>query len=639
MLVRRAGPPRRQPRVVLAWLIIEVDESKGPPGSEMLEALGAALLVNGRQVDRAVILDPGQRDRLWRIREDGAGLSARPPEGPPTWAGWEDSAVAPERLGGYLRALRALMQRHGIGGVMYGHFGAGCVHIRFDFDLETVGGRAAMAAFVRDAAQVVADHGGTVSGEHGDGRARSELLRLMYSAEILRMFASIKSTFDPDASLNPGIIVAPTPLTNDLIQIVENPRNTMLALHADAGSFSQAVGRCIGVGRCRSHSGGFMCPSFRATGEELDSTRGRARALQELASGTVSAEGWRSNDVRDALDLCLSCKACSVDCPVGVDVATYKAEFTYQHYRRRLRPMSHYSLGWLPLWIRIVGRMARPVNAVLRVPVITRVLRKLGGVTQHRELPAFHDWNDSRVRDSSTPALGTSVVLFRDSFTRGFRPELLGDAVRVLREIGHVPTTTKDVCCGITWISTGQLGIARRVLRRTVEVLDATGDTDIVVLEPSCASTLRTDAIELLDSAAARRVAARVRTMSDLLASAVDEGWRPPRAEGDAGMQIHCHERAVFGAGSARKVADAIGLDVLESEGCCGLAGNFGFERDHYDTSMAVAATSIEGVLEKTPGHATVIADGFSCQTQIDHVAGVTGRSRHLVTMIADLLR
>ncbi|GAA1511691.1 FAD-binding and (Fe-S)-binding domain-containing protein [Nocardioides humi] len=629
-----------------AWLIVEIqdDDAGRDDGHDRLYALASDLRARGRLVDFAVVTDGSERSRLWRVREDGAGLTARPSDGRITWAGWEDAAVAPDRLGSYLRDFCELMGSRQITGVMYGHFGAGCVHVRLDFDLETAEGRRRMAVFVREAATIVASHGGTVSGEHGDGRARSELLPLMYSADALEAFRRFKRAFDPSARLNPGIVVDPVALDRDVLapggRGAAPPGRTVLALHQDGGSFARAVGRCIGVGRCRADAGGFMCPSFRASGEELDSTRGRARVLQEMVDGRVVTDGWRSTEVREALDLCLSCKACSTDCPVGVDIAAYKSEFSHHHYRRRLRPRSHYSLGWLPVWLRLAGMLPAVSNWVLRSRVVGRLMRWAGGVTQRRELPTVHSWRSSRPPSGQRRRAGHGepVVLFRDTFTRAFRPGLVGDALEVLDSTGRVATPAPDLCCGLTWITTGQLGVARRILRRTVRVLDESGDADIVVLEPSCASALRADVPELLASDAARRVAGRVRTLSEVIGQAVESGWVPPALDGEALLQTHCHEHATFGSGTSRAVAQALGLRVEQVEGCCGLAGNFGFEASHYDTSMAVAEQGLGPRLRAMSRGSAVIADGFSCGTQIDHVLGQSGRASHIATVVARAL-
>ncbi|MCP2245999.1 FAD-binding and (Fe-S)-binding domain-containing protein [Lentzea aerocolonigenes] len=610
-----------------AWLYVELDGDDSGEVAVRAGQLLDTLKARGRMLDGRVVDSEAQRRSLWRVREDGAGLAARLVDGGESWPGWEDAAVAPENLAGYLRDFRALLAAHRLTGVLYGHFGAGCVHVRIDFDLGSEEGREATRRFLREAAEVVVRHGGTLSGEHGDGRARSELLEVMYSREVIAAFEAFKRAFDPDGLLNPGVIVAPSAVDADLALDVPQPQGRP-TLFTFEGGFEGAVRRCVGVGRCRSGSGGVMCPSYRATGEENHSTRGRARMLQEMLRGDVVRDGWRSTEVRDALDLCLSCKACSTDCPTGVDMATYKAEFLHQHYRGRIRPRSHYSLGWLPATSKLAGYVARPLNAVLRGP-LGKVAAWLGGVTRHRAIPPFAS------RRALKSVLRTAVdrpaaVLFVDSFTRAFRPQVAGAASRVLDAAGLPCTPSSGLCCGLTWVSTGQLSVARRVMARTVTRLDRGPDRDlpIVVAEPSCAAALKRDVPELLGTDAARRVAARVHTLTSALTDLSTSDWQPGVPDSVV-LQTHCHEYATFGG--PRDLLRKLGVrTVTEAEGCCGLAGNFGFEEQHYDTSMAVAGLSLRPRLEENPD-AVVVADGFSCATQVDHLGA---RAVHLAELL-----
>ncbi|MGI5373351.1 FAD-binding and (Fe-S)-binding domain-containing protein [Streptomyces sp. CA-251387] len=623
-----------------AWLYVELDgddqDAVGARAAELLDVLKA----RGRMTGGRVVRSPAERRALWRVREDGAGLAARLVDGGESWPGWEDAAVAPENLAAYLRDFRKLLAGHHLTGVLYGHFGAGCVHVRIDFDLATADGRESARRFLSEAAALVVGHGGTLSGEHGDGRARSELLEVMYSHRLIRAFAAFKEIFDPEGLLNPGVIVAPARLDADLWLHTPDvlPVETLFSFPHDEDGFAGAVRRCVGVGRCRSEAGGVMCPSYRATGEENDSTRGRSRLLQEMVRGELVEDGWRSTEVRDALDLCLSCKACSSDCPVGVDMATYKSEFLHHHYKGRLRPRSHYSLGWLPLTSALVGYVARPVNALLRGPV-GKLLARLGGVTTKRRIPAFASRHAlRRALRSSRTSEPAKTVLFVDSFTRAFRPEVAGSASRVLAGAG-IPCTTEDgLCCGLTWVSTGQLSIARRIMARTVARLDNGDDRPIVVAEPSCAAALKRDVPELLGTDAAQRVAARVHTLTGALTDLAAAGWTPPELPDKVVLQTHCHEYATFKGRHPRDLLGRLGVTkVDEAEGCCGLAGNFGFEAQHYDTSMAVADLALkprlDGIGQDTP--TVVVADGFSCATQIDHLAGDRGiRALHLAELL-----
>ncbi|MFE8961367.1 FAD-binding and (Fe-S)-binding domain-containing protein [Streptomyces iakyrus] len=618
-----------------AWLYVELEgddqAAVNARAAELLEVLAA----QGRMTGGRVVESPAERRSLWRVREDGAGLAARLVDGGESWPGWEDAAVAPENLAAYLRDFRKLLASHELTGVLYGHFGAGCVHVRIDFDPATETGRTVMRRFLTEAAALVVEHGGTLSGEHGDGRARSELLQVMYSHRMIAAFAAFKKVFDPEGLLNPGVIVDPAPLDADLALRELPLLETSFGFPHDEDGFAGAVRRCVGVGRCRSDAGGVMCPSYRATGEENDSTRGRARMLQEMVRGEAIEDGWRSTEVKDALDLCLSCKACSSDCPVGVDMATYKAEFLHQHYKGRLRPRSHYSLGWLPRTSALAGYVARPVNALLRGP-LGKLLARAGGVTTKRRIPAFASRRALRkTLRTAKAAEPAKAVLFVDSFTRAFRPEIAGAAGRVLADAG-VPCTPQDgLCCGLTWVSTGQLNTARKIMARTVAALDNGDDRPIIVAEPSCAAALKRDVPELLGTEAARRVADRVHTFTGALTDLADEDWSPPPLPENVVLQTHCHEYATF---KGRRPADLLrrlgvrGVD--EAEGCCGLAGNFGFEAQHYDTSIAVADLALKPRLDRLDGR-PVIADGFSCATQIDHLAGDQDiRALHLAELL-----
>ncbi len=635
------------------WLFAETAGSTGE------EAVAAArkLVADGACLDSAVITGP-QAAALWRIREDGAGLGGRTPAGAPAWPGWEDSAVPPASLGAYLREFESLMAAHGVDGLLYGHFGDGCLHVRIDFPLRDR--PQVLRSFTEEAAKLAASYGGSASGEHGDGRARGELLPLMYSAEAIGLMRGVKRLFDPAGLLNPGVIVDPAPLDADLRVPVARPlrRGLGFAYPHDAGDFTAAVHRCTGVGKCRADttgSGGVMCPSYLATRDEKDSTRGRARVLQELANGSL-VSGWDAPAVAEALDLCLSCKGCSADCPAGVDMATYKAEALYQRYRRRLRPASHYSLGWLPRFAGLTARsawLARLANASLGVPALSALVKRLGGIDRRRDLPrfapqSFRQWWEARAATppSGAPAVGVPasgvtgarkpVLLWVDTFTNAFAPAVGQAAVRVLEAAGYeVRVTGKQVCCGLTWISTGQLDGARRQLRKTMRALRPALDAGIPVvgLEPSCTAALRSDAAELLpgDKHAAA-LAGAVKTLAELLTAT--DGWTPPDLSDVTGVaQPHCHQHAVLGwTADAALLRDA-GATIDPVGGCCGLAGNFGVERGHYDVSVAVAETALLPAVRAAGTDATVLADGFSCRTQLDQLAGVPGT--HLAELLA----
>lgn len=629
------------------WLFAEV------PGATLAEAqaAAAALVRDAGALGSRVVEDAAEARALFRVREDGSGLVTRG-HGARAHAGWEDAAVPPERLGTYLRGFEQLLAAAGLEGVPYGHFGDGCVHVRITFPLGRPGGREVFRDFVTSAAELVTAHGGSLSGEHGDGRARSELLSVMYDADVLAAFAAFKALLDPGDVMNPGVIVQPRPFDADLR--AERP----VLLHADGGfptlageGFAAEVSTCIGVGRCRTHEladGTVMCPSFAATGDEKDSTRGRARVLQEMASGGLVTGGWSSPEVEEALDLCMSCKGCASDCPTGVDISTYRAQVLHQRYRGRLRPLTHYTLGRLPQWTRFASRAPRIAARVTSWRWLGPVLTRLGGMDPRRSIPRFapqtlRGWFATR-RDSSQRDPGGAprerIILFVDTFTDAFRPEVGRAAVRVLEDAGFDVELSPPGCCAITWLSTGQLDTAARMLRATVDGLDAaaSGGARIVGLEPSCTAVLRSDARALLgeDDAAAARVAAATRTLAEVLASR-RPAWEPPRLDGlRAVVQPHCHQHAILGDRADRALLAACGVDAVVVGGCCGLAGDFGVTKGHYDVSVAVAETQLlPAVRALDAGRATsttVLTDGFSCQLQLAELAG--RRGEHLAELI-----
>ena len=609
----------------------------------------------------AYLEDPRVEDELWDVREASLGATAYPPHMRITHEGWEDAAVPPDRLSAYLHDFSALLRRFNYESAsLYGHFGQGCVHTRIPFDLGTDEGVATYRAFVEKAAELVVRYGGSLSGEHGDGQSRGELLPKMFSPPLIRAFGEFKAIFDPDDKMNPGKVVHPRRL-DDNLTLLNWPHSeppTHFNYPEDGFQFSRAAGRCVGTGKCRGDEGGQMCPSYRVTREEEDSTRGRARLLMEMVRGEVVTDGWRSEEVRDALDLCLACKGCRKECPVEVDMATYKAEFLSHHYAGRLRPAAHYSMGWLPLISRLVTAVpgvAGPLNAALRVPVIASAAKRGGGIAPEREIPAFATetftkWFRKRGhRDGG----GRQVVLWPDSFSNYFHPEVAKSAVRVLESAGFtVSVPSRPVCCGLTWITTGQLGTASRLLRRTIETLlpDLRNEVPVVVLEPSCAAVFRSDAGELLGTDYARLLADRTKTLAELLTEA---GWPGPSGDPSGGAaagldgsatphkavaQVHCHQHAILGFDADKELLRKCGVDleVLDS-GCCGLAGDFGFQRGHYEVSAALAERGLWPAARDADDGTVILADGFSCRTQLA-AAKTSTEGLHLAQLL-DRLR
>ncbi len=628
-----------------AWLFVEVG------GADAAEAGAAAARIRRHAesatgaTGTAVVTDPAGQRVLWRLREDASGTATRMPDGSEAWPGWEDCAVPPARLGDYLRAFRGLLTEHGLRGQPYGHFGDGCIHVRIDFDLDTAPGTARFRGFSEDLAALVVAHGGSLSGEHGDGLARSELLSTMYGSRMTALFDAFKDLWDPDGALNPGVIARPAPLDADLrfTPLPSRPVDVTFGYPHDGGDFRAAVRRCVGVAKCRttepSAGGGVMCPSFRATGDEKHSTRGRARLLHEMLAGDLVTGGWRSPEVRDALDLCLSCKGCRTDCPVGVDMATYKAEFLHHHYAGRLRPAAHYTMGMLPASLRAAAALRLPgvVNALTSLPPLASAAKRLGGLAPERALPSlapepFTRWWRRRGGPRGT---GRTVVLWPDTFTTYLRPQAGRAAVRVLEDAGlRVVVPPGPVCCGLTYVSTGQLDRARRVMNRTLRIMRTAIDagTPVVGLEPSCTAALRTDLPELLGTRAADGLAGSVRTFAQALEEYAPD-WTPPRLDRPVTGQTHCHQHAVLGDEAEQRLRDAAGLTGTLVGGCCGLAGNFGFEPGHHEVSTACAEEQLlPAVRSAAPGTA-VLADGYSCHTQLAQLAGAD--AVHLAELLA----
>ncbi|MEV0372294.1 FAD-binding and (Fe-S)-binding domain-containing protein [Streptomyces sp. NPDC050636] len=656
-----------------AWLFVEMGGASRAEATARAEALCRAAAADGT-TGHTVVADPAGQRALWRVREDASGTATRMPDGSEAWPGWEDCAVPPSRLGPYLRDFRALLGQHGLRGTPYGHFGDGCIHIRIDFDLLTPPGIRRFRQFSYDLGELVVSYGGSLSGEHGDGQARAELLPKMYGPELVGLFNRFKDLWDPSAGLNPGMLVRPARLDENLRFDVlpKRPVPVEFGYPHDDGDFSAAVRRCVGVAKCRnaeigSGSSDVMCPSFRATGEEQHSTRGRARLLHEMLAGEVITDGWRSPEVRDALDLCLSCKGCRSDCPVGVDMATYKAEFLHHHYAGRVRPASHYSMGRLPQWLHTAAPAALVLNGLARTP-LAGLGKRLAGIAPERPIPPLAMESFTRWwwrRQAQAPVGGgrhpRTVVLWPDTFTNYLSPSVGRAAVRVLEDAGLrplLPPTTPlrpttggalpqprlprlhrpPLCCGLTYVSTGQLDQARKVMRRTVEVLSPLlrDGRPLVVLEPSCAAALRTDLPELLSGdPRAARLAASVRTFAQVLEERAPD-WQPPRINRPAVGQTHCHQHAVLGDGAERRLRERAGLKGELTGGCCGLAGNFGFEQGHYDVSVACAEDQLLPAVRESSPEAEVLADGFSCRTQLEQLGDRPGR--HLAEVLAEAL-
>ncbi|GAB3624013.1 FAD-binding and (Fe-S)-binding domain-containing protein [Mariniluteicoccus endophyticus] len=601
------------------WMLVELVDDDPVRLRERAEAL----LADANPLEGRVVEDATEATALWKIREDGAGLAGVSLERP-AYGGWEDAAVPPEKLGAYLRDFDALLKKHDLHGLPYGHFGDGCVHCRIDFPLDREGGAQAYRAFVEEAAELVAGYGGSMSGEHGDGRARSALLPKMYSAEALGLMAKVKAIFDPANLLNPGVLVDPRPVEADL----RVPQIRTKPLFKKDPLFVEAVHQCSGVGKCLADTtagGGVMCPSYQATGNEKDSTRGRSRVLQEMVNGDI-VKGWDSPEVLEALDLCLSCKGCYRDCPTGIDMAAYKSEALDHAYAGKVRPRSHYALGMLPRWGRLISKLkvGPLVNLAGVVPGVRNVMKWTAGVDQRRSLPRFAAGRNSAKVDVPATS-GKPVVVWVDSFSDCFEHEGLHAIIDVLVAAGFAPRfLDRQACCGLTWISTGQREGARRQLRQAVGVLHplVAEGIPVVGVEPSCLAVWRTDALELLpDDERVREVAQGVFTLAEVLTHA-DEVPLPDLTGRTVVAQPHCHHASVLGWKTDEALLKKTGAKVVTVGGCCGLAGNFGVEEGHYEVSVAVAEHDLLPAVRAAGPDAIVLADGFSCRIQLEQLEG-----------------
>jgi FAD/FMN-containing dehydrogenase/Fe-S oxidoreductase len=615
-----------------AWLLVEF----GGDSAEEANEKGKAMLSAIEKGDRAgphlgskLYEDAKEIEQIWEIREGGVGNS-KVPGVHPGWPSWEDAAVPPARTGEYLRDLDALCEKHGRRiSAFFGHVGHGCVHTRIDWDFLTPEGVANYRAFMEDAAELVGGkYGGSLSGEHGDGQARAELLDRMFGPELLEAFAEFKAIFDPDGMMNPGKVVDPYPLDTNL-RMGPDYRTRHFDTHFrfpdDSGSIGDAAERCFGVGACRDQSG-TMCPSYQVTLEEKHSTRGRARLLYEMMRSDSLQGGWRNEEVKEALDLCLACKGCKHECPVRVDMATYKAEFLSHYWKGRLRPRQAYALGLIPWEAKIGSRFPRLANLVLRREPLGRLSRRAAGIAEERKPPAFasrtfKSWFGAH---GPQPAKGRRVLLWGDTFNNHFHPEVAIAAVEVLEGAGfEVAVPMAPLCCGRPLYDYGMLKLAKRQLRQILAALapEIEAGTPLIALEPSCGAVFRDELIELFpDDPQAKRLSRMTCSLGEFLAREADEiEW--PRLEGKALVHLHCHQKATSDTDCDAEVLKRLGLEaeILDS-GCCGLAGSFGYEAgEKYQVSVKAAERVLMPALREADPGTMVISDGFSCRSQIEH--------------------
>jgi FAD/FMN-containing dehydrogenase/Fe-S oxidoreductase len=611
-----------------AWVMIEFG-GDSPEGARLqAQALADFCAAKPEAPSVWLITDAVTQERIWSIRETGASATtlALDPREPDPAVGWEDAAVDPMRLGDYLREFQALVARYGYKTSLFGHLGDGCIHARITFDLKSASGIAAWKSFLREAAELVVRYGGSLSGEHGDGQAKAEFLPVMYGRELMEAFREFKRIWDPLGRMNPGkVIDAPRAEENLRLGPGYRPRDpvTHFHFHSPEGSgYTRAIEHCVGMGKCRSEQGGLMCPSFRATREELHSTRGRARLLSEMLRGDLIVDGWQSAAVREALELCLACKGCRSECPTHTDMASYKAEFLAHHFFGRMRPRQAYSMGLVQRWASVATLAPRLVNLLTHTPGLSSIAKLVAGMAQAREVPRLARRNFRRWfrRRGPSAGQGPTVILWPDTFNTYFHPESAAAAVEVLEAAGfHVRIPRERLCCGRPLYDFGMLDLARRQLRRIMNCLDSEIRTaaPVVVLEPACASVFRDELLKLFpDDPRAQRLSRQTHLFGDFLAN--HTGWQPPQLGGTAIVHGHCHQKALFGMTGDLALLARLGVDAkLLDAGCCGMAGAFGFDPRHYELSLKIGELGLLPEVRRAAADTMVVACGYSCREQI----------------------
>ena len=592
--------------------------------------------------------DRQQIKRVWEVRESALGVTSHVPGEPLNWEGWEDSAVAPEKLGAYLRDLRKMMAAYGYKGSLYGHFGHGCVHTRINFDLQSKEGIAKFRKFMEEAADLVVSYGGSISGEHGDGQSRAELLPKMFGPELVQAFREFKSAWDPEWKMNPGKLVEPYKLDQNLrlgADYAPWQPKTNFQFAADHGSLAEATLRCVGVGKCRREEGGLMCPSYRATREEEHSTRGRAHLLWEMTRGQgrsdgIIRDGWRSEEVKQSLDLCLACKGCKSECPVGVDLATYKSEFLSHYYQGRMRPRSAYAFGNIDLWARAASHAPGLANLFTQLPFLRDISKLAAGIPAQRAIPkfapeTFKTWFHRR-QGGPGRTDATTVLLWPDTFNNYFHPATAKAAVEVLEAAGFRVTVPKPhLCCGRPLYDHGMLDRAKSLLLQILNELspEIEAGVPIVGLEPSCVAVFRDELVNLFPhDERAQALSRQTFLLSEFLESRA-KNFALPHLNRKAILHGHCHQKSLMKMTTEEAVLTRLGVDFQSpAPGCCGMAGSFGFERDKYDISIAIGELELMPAVRQAPSDWLIIADGFSCREQI--AQGSARRALHLAEVL-----
>jgi len=633
-----------------AWLMVEFGaDTRG-------EAVQKASFLQG-SLGGNLVEEKSLMNRLWAIRETGASATAlklKAHEGPDPVVGWEDAAVDPLRLGDYLREFQALVDRSGYRTSLYGHFGDGCIHARINFELRTAKGLAQWRSFLTEASQLVVAYGGSLSGEHGDGQGRAEFLPIMYGPELMAAFREFKRIWDPQGKMNPGKLVD---ALGEVYRVDEHLRQgpaykpvtlatRMTFLSSEGDGFTRATERCIGMGKCRAAEGGTMCPSYRATGEERYSTRGRARLLGEMLRGEVITEGWRSEDVKEALDMCLACKGCRSDCPTHTDMASYKAEFLSHYYELRSRPVQAHSMGRIGEWAPLAMRAPNFVNAMTGLPGFSNALKRIAGIAPERPLPRFaersfcaqFDALQRKRRDPERPGgvrRGDPVLLFPDTFTNYFRPQSALAAARVLEAAGaRVELPKERLCCGRPYYDYGMLDEARVGLEKILASLapQIESGVPVVVLEPGCHSVFKDELLKLFpDNPHAAKLSRQVVSLGELLQA---RNWKPRAIGGSALLHGHCHQKALGSTKADVALLEAAGVATSAPDtGCCGMSGSFGYRRETYESSVKIAKLSLLPKVNVTAGATLIVANGFSCREQIEFLGG--RETAHLAEVLA----
>ncbi len=610
-----------QARATAERLIASLAQTASPPAMRLYTA----------QESRAV----------WKLRESGPRAAANIPGQPPRWEGWDDAAVAPERLGSYLRELRALLDAYGYQATFYGHFGHGCIHMQVSFDLQSGPGVEKYGRFVDQAADLVVRHGGSVSGEHGDGRSRSALLPKMFGPELMSALRDFKTVWDPANKLNPGNIVnAQPPVMHLRLGASYAPKDpeTRFRFPDDNGSMAKAALRCIGVGECRKHDAGVMCPSYMVTLEEEHSTRGRAHMLFEMLQGDVLQGQWNDSHVKESLDLCLSCKACKSECPTNVDIATYRAEFLSHYYEKHARPLHAHAFGRVDRWLELATKAPWLVNLTTQTPGLRSIARAVLDIAPQRTIPrlapvSFRTW----ARTQAVPTSGGNVILWVDTFNNAYHPDTTRAALDVLTAAGcSVSIPEQRLCCGRPLYDFGLLDDAKAYLQRILTALADPIDagTPIVVLEPSCASVFRDELRNLLpDDPRAERLRTQTLLLSEFLERRVP-GYTPPKISKRVVLHGHCHHKAIMKMGDEESLLGRAGAKVQALDaGCCGMAGSFGFDAHKYDVSIAAGERVLLPAVRAASAETLIVSDGFSCREQIAQTTG-----RHALHL-ADVLK